>query len=290
MGSDSKQESATLVRHPPDERQVARKGHLWLMLRAFLRNEIALNVLSFGVLIAVWQVVSALLNTPFVPGPVAVARAFWMLAVHGDYEHIPLWKHVVASLERLAVGFASGAIVGVPIGLLMGLTPKLARGTRAVIEPFRFIPPIAWIPLAIILLTGMERYAFLIFLGAFFPIYTASALGVARVEMHFRDVAKIHGASKGWIILHVVIPSALPEILSGMRVGLGVAWMTIVAAEMSGGTSVGIARMMINYAEILKVAPIVVGMVIIGALGLLGNELLLVLERRLFRWRWAVKL
>ncbi|MGH7716201.1 MAG: ABC transporter permease, partial [Vulcanimicrobiaceae bacterium] len=75
---------------------------------------------------------------------------------------------------------------------------------------------------------------------------------------------------------------------SGMRVGFGIAWMTIVAAEMAGGESVGIARMMINYAEILQVAPIIVGMILIAAFGLLGNELLLLFERRLFRWRWAI--
>jgi len=75
-----------------------------------------------------------------------------------------------------------------------------------------------------------------------------------------------------------------------MRVAFGVAWMTIVAAEMAGGESIGIARMMINYAEVLQVAPIVVGMILIAAMGLLGNELLLLLEQRLFRWRWAVAL
>jgi ABC-type nitrate/sulfonate/bicarbonate transport system permease component len=240
--------------------------------RLCLGNDVSRNALSLVVLVLTWQVVSGILASPFVPGPVAVGRAFATLAVHGDYEHIPLWRHCAASLERLVVGFAAGALVGVPLGLLMGLMPGLARGTRAAIEPFRFIPPIAWIPLAIILLSGMERYAFVIFLGAFFPIYTASALGVARVEMRHRDVAKIHGASKAWIVIHVVIPSALPEIISGMRVGLGV------------------ARMMINYAEILQVAPIVVGMILIGAFGLLGNELLLLLEKRLFRWRWAVTL
>ncbi len=290
MNSRDEPGTTAVGRRPQEGQYALRIKRLQSILRGFLLNDVTLNAFSLAALVAVWEAISAALKSPFVPGPGEVARAFWTLAVNGDFMHIPLWKHCVASLERLAVGFAAGTVAGVPAGLLMGLQPKLARGTRAAIEPFRFIPPIAWIPLAIILLSGMERYGFLIFLGAFFPIYTASALGVARVEMRHRDVAKVHGASKTWILLHVVVPSTLPEILSGMRVGLGVAWMTIVAAEMSGGESVGIARMMINYAEILQVAPIVVGMVVIGALGFLGNELLLLLEKRLFRWRWAVKL
>ncbi|MGH7660233.1 MAG: ABC transporter permease [Vulcanimicrobiaceae bacterium] len=241
-------------------------------------------------LLAIWQLTSWIAKSPFVPGPVQVGQSFASLVQHGDYQHVPLWVHCLASVQRLLAGFAAGIIVGVPLGLLMGLMPWLQRGTRASIEAFRFIPPIAWIPLAIILLSGFERYVFLIFLGAFFPVYTSTALGVARVEMKHRDVAKVLGASRSWIIAHVVVPSVLPDIMSGARVGFGVAWMTIVAAEMSGGESTGIARMMINYAEVLQVAPIIVGMILIAALGLIGNELLLVLERRLFRWRWAVEL
>jgi NitT/TauT family transport system permease protein len=253
-------------------------------------RDAGLNAAFLIFLLALWQAVNLLAHSPFVPGPVEVYQAFVSLVRHGDYQHIPLWVHCVASLQRLLAGFAAGVIVGVPLGLLMGLVPWLQRGTRASIEAFRFIPPIAWIPLAIILLSGFERYVFLIFLGAFFPVYTATAVGVARVDMKHRDVAKVHGASRSWIVVHVVIPSVLPDITAGMRVGFGVAWMTIVAAEMSGGESTGIARMMINYAEVLQVAPIIVGMILIAALGLIGNELLLILERRLFRWRWVVQL
>ena len=253
-------------------------------------QDVAVNAGFLVLLLVFWQIVSWFAKSNFVPGPVQVAQAFATLVHKGDFQHVPLWVHCVASLERLLAGFAAGVIIGVPVGLLMGLNPWLARGTRASIEAFRFIPPIAWIPLAIILLSGFERYVFLIWLGAFFPVYTATALGVARVEMKHRDVAKVHGASRPWIIAHVVIPSIMPDIMSGMRVGFGVAWMTIVAAEMSGGESTGIARMMINYAEVLQVAPIIVGMILIAVFGLIGNELLLVLERRLFRWRWAVQL
>ena len=122
---------------------------------------------------------------------------------------------------------------------------------RSIIEPFRFIPPIAWIPLAIIFFSGLPRFAFLIFLGAFFPIYTATHVGVSRVEPIHRKVYMVHGASKFQILTQVVVPTVLPDIFGGMRVAMGAAWLTIVAAELTGGTSVGLGRMMVDYAELL---------------------------------------
>ena len=105
-----------------------------------------------------------------------------------------------------------------------------------------------------------------------------------------RKVGLVHGASKRWILGHVVFPTVLPDILGGMRVGLGAAWLTIVAAELAGGISLGLGRMMSNYAELVQVPQVIVGMVLIGMLGLLMNEVLLLVEKRLFRWRWQVSL
>ncbi|HVC10474.1 MAG TPA: ABC transporter permease subunit, partial [Burkholderiales bacterium] len=195
-----------------------------------------------------------------------------------------------ASVYRLLVGFGLGVAFGVPLGLLMGLYNAVYRNIRAVIEPFRFIPPIAWIPLAIILFTGLTRYAFLIFLGAFFPIFTATLIGVARVEPIHRKVAMVYGAGKAYVLARIVVPTVLPDILGGMRVGLGTAWMTIVAAELTGGTPIGLGRMMVNYSELLRIPEVVVAMVLIGLIGFVFNEILLLLEKYLFRWRWQVTL
>jgi ABC-type nitrate/sulfonate/bicarbonate transport system permease component len=201
-----------------------------------------------------------------------------------------LWAHAWASIERVLVGFGLGVLGGVPLGLLMGLYPSVYARTRAVLEPFRFIPPIAWIPLAIIFFSGLTRFAFLIFLGAFFPIFTSTLVGVARVEPIHRKVGLVHGASKRWILSHVVVPTVLPDILAGMRVGLGAAWLTIVAAELAGGISTGLGRMMTNYAELVQVPEVIVGMLLIGFIGFLMNEVLLLIEKYLFRWRWQVSL
>jgi ABC-type nitrate/sulfonate/bicarbonate transport system permease component len=256
----------------------------WQTLRASLPT-ILWNI---GVLIAVlviWQLLTVAIASRFFPGPLAILQSFVHLAKNGDTGGRTLWEHSWASLYRVLVGFSLAVLAGVPLGLLMGLRPVVYARTRAVLEPFRFIPPIAWIPLAIIFFSGIARFAFLIFLGSFFPVFTNAAVGVARVEPIHRKVAMVYGASKLWILLHVVIPTVLPDILGGMRVALGAAWLTIVAAELAGGISLGLGRMMTNYAELVQIPPIIVGMLLIGAIGFLMNEALL-----LFRWRWQVKL
>jgi NitT/TauT family transport system permease protein len=248
------------------------------------------NVFAVSVALLLWQLAATAIASPFFPGPVKVVQAFILLAVHGDTYGHSLWAHAWASIERVLVGFGLGAIGGVPLGLLMGLYQNVYKRTRAVLEPFRFIPPIAWIPLAIIFFSGLARFAFLIFLGAFFPIFTSTLVGVARVEPIHRKVGLVHGATKLWILCRVVVPTVMPDILAGMRVGLGSAWLTIVAAELAGGISTGLGRMMTNYAELIQVPEVIVGMLLIGFIGFLMNEILLLIEKYLFRWRWQVTL
>jgi sulfonate transport system permease protein len=248
------------------------------------------NLVSLAVALAIWQVAAALVGSPFFPAPIKIVEAFVQLATRGDTFGYSLWTHSWASIERVLVGFGLGVLIGVPLGLLMGLYPKLYAGTRSVIEPFRFIPPIAWIPLAIIFFSGLTRFAFLIFLGAIFPVFTSTLVGVARVEPIHRKVGVVHGASKFWTLRNVVVPTVMPDIMAGMRVGLGTAWLTIVAAELAGGIATGLGRMMTNYAELLQVPQVIVGMLLIGLIGFLMNEILLLIEKRLFRWRWQVSL
>ena len=248
------------------------------------------NFVSLTAFLMLWQVATLLVASSFFPGPMKILEAFVQLASRGDVTGNSLWTHSWASIERVLVGFTIGVVFAVPLGLLMGLYPRVYAGTRSVLEPFRFIPPIAWIPLAIIFFSGLTRFAFLIFLGSFFPVFTSTLVGVARVEPIHRKVGVVHGAGKMWTLLHVVVPTVMPDIMAGMRVGLGSAWLTIVAAELAGGISTGLGRMMINYAELLQVSHVIVGMLLIGFIGFLMNEVLLLVERALFKWRWQVTL
>lgn len=248
------------------------------------------NVAVLAGLVAVWHVVARLYESPFIPAPIDVWDALVRLTVKGDVNGHTLFAHTQASMLRVLAGFAAAVVMGVPLGILLGLNPVLYQGTRALTEPLRFIPPLAWIPIALVTMTGFTRYVFIIWLGAFFPIFIATLVGVPRVEILHKNVALVHGASRAWTVRHVVIPSILPDIFGGMRVALGVGWMCIVAAEMIGGDSVGLGKLILKYAEMLRMPEIVAGMIVIGALGLALNEILLAFERRLFRWRWEVKL
>jgi NitT/TauT family transport system permease protein len=144
--------------------------------------------------------------------------------------------------------------------------------------------------MAIVLLVGFSRYAFLIWLGAFFPIFINTLLSVAKVNPIHVNVAKVNGASRYFIIRKIVFPSVLPDIAAGMRIGLGIAWMCIVAAEMIGGEMVGVGRLILKYAELIRMSEIIVGMLLIGVIGFIMNEIFIWVERRIFRWRWEVEI
>jgi NitT/TauT family transport system permease protein len=248
------------------------------------------NLLSLVVVGILWTLFSNWQKSPYFPSLTVIWNAFVGLTTHGDIEGVTLSAHIWASLIRIFSGFAAACVLGIPLGLAMGLWPKLYNRTRAVIEPIRFIPPIAWIPMAIVLLVGFSRYVFLIWLGAFFPIFITTLLSVTRVNPVHVNVAKVFGAKRSYIIRKIVLPSVLPDIATGMRVGLGIAWMCIVAAEMIGGEMVGVGRLILKYAELIRMGEIIVGMLIIGIIGFIMNEVFIMVETRVFRWRSEISI
>ncbi len=251
---------------------------------------VAYNLGSLAVALVLWEIFSWYMHSPYFPPFRDILAAFVKLSRYGDVEGIQLSSHIWASLVRIFAGFGAACLLGIPLGLIMGLYPKIYVRTRAIIEPIRFIPPIAWIPLAIVLLVGFQRYAFLIWLGAFFPIFINTLVSVPRVNPTHLNVTRIYGASRWYMIRKIVIPSVLPDIAAGMRIGLGIAWMCIVAAEMIGGEMVGVGRLILKYAELIRMPEIIVGMLVIGVIGFIMNEVFLLVEKRIFRWRWEVSL
>jgi ABC-type nitrate/sulfonate/bicarbonate transport system permease component len=250
---------------------------------------LALNLAVLGAAWMIWDFTARAAHSSFFPSPASVVRAYREILSAGDVQGYQLWSHIGASLVRVLVGCAAAAVSGVALGMLLGLKRRVYDATKSILEPMRFIPPIAWIPLAIVLLTGFTRYAFIIWIGAFFPILVGTMAGIQRVSPLLVDVSKAFGARRPFIVLRVVTPGALPEIVAGIRIGLGVGWMCIVAAEMIGGEDVGLGRLMMNYADLLRVDMVIVGMLTIGIIGYATNEVLLLLEQRLFAWRRVVK-
>ncbi|UCH70658.1 MAG: ABC transporter permease [Candidatus Bathyarchaeota archaeon] len=247
-----------------------------------------LNILVILGFIGLWQLMATIIESPFFPDVIETMVAFVDLAKHGDLDGYSLLIHIEASLIRIGAGFGLACLIGIPLGLIMGLFPITYEGSRSVIEPIRYIPPIAWIPLVIVLLRGFSRYVFIIWLGAFFPILINTLTSIPRVNPVHVNVARVNGADRGYIVRHVVIPSVLPEVLAGMRVGLGVGWMCIVAAEMIGGEMIGLGYLILKYAQLLMIEYSIVGMVLIGIIGFTMNEVLVRIEKRLFKWRWEV--
>lgn len=248
------------------------------------------NMFSLGIIMLLWHMLSTWQNSPYFPKLSEIWDAFVSLVREGDIEGVFLSEHIWESLLRIFAGFAMACAIGIPLGLAMGLWPKLYYRTRSIIEPLRFIPPLAWIPIAIVFMVGFNRYVFLIWLGAFFPIFITTLLSVTRVNPVHVNVVKVFGASRMYIIRKIVVPSVLPDIATGMRVGLGVAWMCILAAEMIGGEMVGIGRLILKYAELLRMSEILVGMLIIGIIGFIMNEIFILVENYIFRWRSKVSI
>lgn len=236
-----------------------------------------------------WQFVSAWLLpridpnlTTLMPPPTEVLQAAWELLRNGQ-----LVKHFLASLQREAVAFMY-ASVAIPIGLAMGWYRRLQQMLDPVFEMLRPIPPIAWIPLAI-LWFGISDFQnqFIIFLGIFFPLLLNTVAGVKNVEPNLIRAARCLGAGEFAVLWKVVFRAALPQIVTGVRVGLGVGWMALVAAELVGATS-GLGWLISDARSVLRTDIILVGMISIGLAGLAIDQGLRALARRVLPWSLAM--
>jgi ABC-type nitrate/sulfonate/bicarbonate transport system permease component len=248
------------------------------------------NLLTLGIFLLIWSIIHSSTTSTYFPSIGGVGIAAGDLFTKGDFQGFSLAQHAWASCMRVFSGFGLALVMGVSLGLLMGLYPSIYENSKVIIEPIRFIPPIAWIPMAMVLLRGFTRYIFIIWVGAFFPIFISVLMSIPRVESILKDSVKVYGGSRGDILRKVVIPSVTPEILAGARIGLGDSWMCIVAAEMIGGESIGMGRLILKYADLLQMNAVVVGMVLIGLIGFACNEVVLLIEKRQFRWRSQITL
>jgi NitT/TauT family transport system permease protein len=238
-------------------------------------------VLTTALLLAVWKYSVKWSGTQVFPSPLSVEKGIADLLRH----HV-LWADIADSLRRVAVGFGTAALLGIPLGLALGWYPALHEVFNPVIQILRPISPIAWIPIAIVLFgIGDHAAAFLIFLGAFFPIVVACASGVSGVPVIYRRAARNFGLGPAEILRRVVFPAALPQILIGLRIALGIAWLVVVAAEMIAVDS-GLGFLVIDSRNSGKRYDLVVAaMLMIGVIGLALDTAFRRLEKiRSVRW------
>ncbi|MEM0350850.1 MAG: ABC transporter permease [Archaeoglobaceae archaeon] len=193
---------------------------------------------------------------------------------------------ILYSLYHYAFGFSIAVILGVLTGLLMGYSKTFERILSPIVELLRPIPPIAWIPIAILLLKLTHTAAaFIIFIGAFFPVLLNTRHGVANVEIKYIEAGMTLGANKVEIIKKIIIPAAMPSILTGIRVGSGVAWMCVVAAELFGVSAYGLGYQ-IEMARLYHAPEIVISyMLCIGLVGFLLDGIYRLIERKILKWR-----
>jgi NitT/TauT family transport system permease protein len=221
-------------------------------------------VAAAGVFLAIWHFSVRWSGSSIFPSPLDVQKGIAELVRKGL-----LWGYILDSLGRVSVGYGLAALIGIPAGLTLGWYPAAGQVVNPLIQMLRPISPIAWIPLSIVFFgVGNAAAIYLIFLGAFFPIVVQSMNGVRNVPSMFRRAGRNFGLSPAELLTKVVFPAALPQIIVGLRIALGIAWLVVVAAEMIAVDS-GLGYLVIDARNSGKRYDLVVAaMLMIGLIGL----------------------
>ncbi|MBB5046916.1 taurine transport system permease protein [Rhodopseudomonas rhenobacensis] len=248
-------------------------------------SSLALNAASIAALLLVWWGAThlGLIKPLFLPKPESIWIAFQQAAA-GELDGHTLAVHFVTSMWRVFLAFALAAAVGIPIGIAMGVS-RIARGILdPPIEFYRPLPPLAYLPLMIVWFgIGELSKVLLLFLAILAPVALAARAGVRSAGQEQIQAARSMGASTLQVIRHVIIPSAMPEILVGLRIGMGVGWTTLVAAEMVAADA-GLGKMVFNASNFLRTDVVILGILAIGAVAYAFELAMRGIETRLVPW------
>jgi NitT/TauT family transport system permease protein len=239
------------------------------------------NISGFVVFFGLWQGLASLgwINPVLLPSPLQIGAAAYDLAADGI-----LWKHTLASLNRVLTGFLLAAVTGIAFGVALGWSEKISDVVRPLVESVRPIPPIAWTPIAILWFgVGDAPSYFLVFIGAVFPVFVNTFSAVRNIDRVQINAALCLGAKPGLLIRDVLIPASLPVIFPGLRIALGVGWMCVVAAELIAAQS-GLGYMIQQNRVLLQTQNVVTGMITIGVVGFTMSALMEIAEKRLLPW------
>src|ERR1700737_3922715 len=239
------------------------------------------------VLLAIWHFATVGRPGSLIPQPYDVWLELQDLAFGGindDAYSRTLHIHLLASVGRVYGGFAVAPLVGPPRGLLIGRVPLIRQLIDPTIQILRPVPVTAWLPLAMIIFgLGPRSAFFLVFLGAFYPIPVNPVVGGRWVEPRLFEAAAMLGCSGSAQFFRVVLPAALPSIFTGMRLGLGFAWVVIVVGEMTG-VQTGLGAIIMEARQLSRTEIVISGMIVIGAFGFLSDQLVMLIGRRLLAW------
>lgn len=245
-----------------------------------------LGTLSVVAFLIAWQLASwtNVVPSDLLPGPIAVVAAFWHVAATG-YRGTTLGEDAAATLGRCLAGFVCAVAVGVPLGLLMGTNRKVAAFFNYFVQFLRPLPPLSYMVLLILWFgTGNGSKVILLFLTALPIIISASMAGVRSVPRLRIQAALVLGANGRQIFRHVILPSALPMIFTGLKIALAAAFSTVVAAEFIAAND-GLGWMVLSANKFLQNSTVMMGIVLLGILGMLLAKVLDLLDRRFIHWR-----
>lgn len=245
-------------------------------------NTLVLGLLLPTLLLISWQILGDLgyISTLLFPTPLRIINAFTKLAASGE-----LVDNFKISVFRAFSGFLLGGSLGLLFGAIVGLYRKSERALDPSIQMIRMVPHLAVVPLFILWFgIGETSKVLLIAKGAFFPLYINTFIGIRNVDNKLFDVTKVLGFSKAKQFIRLVLPAALPNILLGLRISLGVAWLGLVVVEIMGSTS-GIGYLMSDARQFSKTPVVFVGIIIFALVGKLTDSMVRWLEKRLLHWR-----
>lgn len=234
-------------------------------------------------ILAIWSLAVQQRWLTLIPGPYEVLLAifdFTFGTLYDDAYSGTLLTHLMASSGRVLGGFALAALAAVPLGVLLARYPRLSRLIEPTLGVLRPIPVTAWVPLVLIVFgLGSHSAIILIFIGAFFPIFINTLLGVKRVPARLIEAAQMLGTSEGELLIKVILPASVPSVFAGMRIALGLAWVVVVVGETVGVPN-GLGSVITEAREVSRTEIIITGMIFIGLAGLATDKLLTMGVRR----------
>ena len=238
-------------------------------------------------LLLAWDVAVRTSGTMLIPSPQEVGWMLWDFAFGGIYDDAfsaTLPTHWLQSMARVYGAFALAALVGIPLGLVIGKNAAIRRFVDPTLQMLRPVPVTAWLPLSMIFFgVGPNAAIFLVFLGAFFPIVINTTFGVKSVEPRLFEAAAMLGCKGTSMFRQVVLPAAMPSIFNGLRLGHGIAWFLIVVGEMTGVPE-GLGAAIMDGRMLSRTDVVIAGMVVIGFTGFVTDRLLVILNNRLLKW------
>ena len=249
-------------------------------------DTLMLSIVTIVVLLAAWWLVTALgwVKPLFVPSPQSIVQKLIDIQQNG-FTGTPLIEHIAISTARVFGAFLLACVIGIPLGLAMGMSPFIRGIFDPPIEFYRPIPPLAYLPLMIIWFgIGETSKVMLIFLSVFAPVALGARAGVRSAAIEQIHAAYSFGATRWQVLVHVILPAAMPEILTAMRIGIGFGWTTLVAAEMVAATT-GIGYMVLSASQFLQTPTVIMGIIIIAGIAYAFDMLMRFVERKLVPWK-----